>query len=75
MFELIVRTDHNSLFWLLGLKNTEGQLSRWIQELSQFDMVIVHHHGSQHMNVDALSPISDDIELCCNYNSNVFDIA
>ena len=71
----IVRTDHYSLVWLLGFKNIKSQLSRWILELSQFDMVIVHHPGSQHMNADALSRIPDDIELCRNYNSNVIDIA
>ena len=70
----MVRTDHNSLVWLLGYKNFKGKLSTWIQKLSQLDMVIVHRPGSQHMNADILSRISDDIELCRNYNSNVIDI-
>ena len=27
-----LRTDHNSLLWLMGFKNIEGQLARWIEE-------------------------------------------
>ena len=34
----VVRTDHNSLTWLMSFKNIEGQLARWKEELSQFDM-------------------------------------
>jgi hypothetical protein len=38
----IMRTDHNSLIWLLNFKNIEGQLARWIEELAQYNMVIQH---------------------------------
>ena len=27
-----LRTEHNSLLWLMGFKNIEGQLARWIEE-------------------------------------------
>ena len=31
-----VRTDHNSLIWLMRFKNIEGQLARWIEELQNY---------------------------------------
>ena len=33
-----VRTDHNSLIWLMRFKNIEGQLARWVEELQNYDM-------------------------------------
>ena len=69
--KFVVRTDHNSLVWLLGFKNIEGQLSRWIQELSQFDMTVIHRPGKLHTNADALSRIPDSVEYCGNYTNNV----
>lgn len=39
---VLVRTDHNSLTWLLNFKNIEGQLARLIEELAQYNMVIQH---------------------------------
>ena len=50
-----VRTDHGSLRWLLNFKNPEGQLARWIEVLSTYDMEIQHRPGAQHKNADALS--------------------
>ena len=32
--EFVVRTDHHSLVWLQGFKQIEGQLARWMEELS-----------------------------------------
>ncbi len=50
----LIRTDHNSLTWLLNFRNLEGQLARWMEELSQFDMTVQHHPGKLHRNADAL---------------------
>ena len=36
------RTDHASLQWLMNFKHPQGQLARWLEELSQFNMVIVY---------------------------------
>ena len=52
-----LRTDHNSLIWLMGFKNIEGQLSRWLEELSTYDMRIVHRPGKEHGNADGMSRI------------------
>ena len=59
------------LVWLLDFKNIEGQLSRWIQELSQFDMTVIHRPRKLHTNADALSRIPDSIKYCGNYINNV----
>ena len=53
--KFIVRTDHSSLTWLLKFKNPQGQIARWIEQLSQFHMIVQHRPGSQHVNADALS--------------------
>ena len=50
-----VRTDHGSLRWLMNFKSPEGQLARWLEVLSVFDMTIEHRPGTQHRNADALS--------------------
>ena len=38
--QFLVRTDHNSLTWLLNFKSPQGQLARWLEELSQYNMVV-----------------------------------
>ena len=45
-----VRTDHSSLRWLMNFKNAEGQLARWLEVLSSYNMTIKHRPGSQHQN-------------------------
>ena len=50
-----VRTDHHSLTWLVNFRHPEGQIARWLEELSQYDMAIVHRPGKKHVNADALS--------------------
>jgi hypothetical protein len=42
-----VRTDHNSLTWLMNFKEPQGQLDRWLEELSQFNMEIQHRPGKR----------------------------
>ena len=54
---IALRTDHNSLVWLMRFKHIEGQLARWLEELVQFDMEIVHRSGKKHQNADGLSRI------------------
>ena len=65
--QFLVRTDHNSLVWLMRFKTLEGQLARWLEELSQYDMVIQHRKGSCHTNADALSRIPDHLDFCDCY--------
>ena len=57
--KFVVRTDHNRWTWLLNFKEPQGQLARWLEELSQFYMVVQHHSGSKHANADALPRFQD----------------
>ena len=50
-----VRTDHRSLTWLVNIRHPEGQIARWLEELSQYNMKIEHRPGKKHVNADALS--------------------
>ena len=65
-----VITDHSSLTWLLKFRNIEGQLGRWFEELSRYNMEIEHRPGSKHAAADALSrrPITGN---CPHYKENV----
>ncbi|MES9881488.1 MAG: RNase H-like domain-containing protein, partial [Sedimenticola sp.] len=65
----LIRTDHNSLVWLTRFKDLQGQLARWVEELSQYDMEILHRDGKKHINCDALSRIPDPIKPCDCYNA------
>ena len=65
----LVRTDHNSLVWLTRFKHIEGQLARWLEELSQYNMTIVHRKGCEHTNADALSRIGDTLRSCDCYRA------
>ena len=64
-----VRTDHGSLVWLYRFKEPTGQLGRWMEELSQYDMIIQHRPGRLHGNADALSRIPVGEEYCRCYEA------
>ena len=67
--KFVVRTDHASLVWLMRFKNLEGQLARWMEELSQYDMQIQHRAGKKHINADALSRIPNPEQECSEYRA------
>ena len=64
-----VRTDQSSLRWLLNLKNPEGQLARWLEILSSYDMEIEHRAGAKHKNADSLSRLP--CKQCSHCNQDV----
>ena len=53
----------------MRFKHIEGQLARWLEELAQFDMTIVHRSGKKHLNADGLSRVPDRLEDCGCYNA------
>lgn len=55
-----VRTDHSSLRWLMSFREPQGQLARWLEVLSQYEMTIQHRPGKSHINADVLSRYSID---------------
>ena len=56
----VVRTDHASLTWLLKFKEPQGQIARWLEELSQYPMIVQHREGRKHANADALSRLQPE---------------
>ena len=50
-----LRTDHGSLRWIMNFKNPEGQVARWLEIFSAYDMKIEHRAGRLHGNADGLS--------------------
>ncbi len=65
----LLRTDHNSLVWLTRFKDVQGQLARWLEELSQYDIEILHRSGKDHINCDALSRLPDTLAPCDCYQA------
>ena len=63
--QFTVRTDHHSLAWLMRFKQPQGQLARWLEELSQFDFVLIHRPGKKHQNADGLSRIPTKVACDC----------
>lgn len=60
-----VRTDHGSLRWLSRFKEPDGQVQRWLEQLSQFDFDIIHRPGTKHRNADFLSRVvHGEHDLC-----------
>ena len=58
------KTDHSSLTWLLKFKDPQGQIARWMEELSQYNMVVQHGSCAKHGNADALSRRPDTLTPC-----------
>ena len=52
----VIRTDHSSLRWLMHFKEPQGQMARWLEEMSHYPILhIEHREGRKHTNADALS--------------------
>lgn len=67
--KFLLRTDHGCLVWLMRFKNPEGQLARWLEELSQYDFEILHRPGKKHQNADGLSRIPIPEDMCDCYHA------
>lgn len=50
-----LRTDNAAVSYMMRIKEPEGQLARWLEELSSYDLDIAHRAGHSHRNADALS--------------------
>ena len=50
-----VRADHSALQWLRTFKEPVGQVTRWLEQIAEYDFELVHRPGKQHAYADALS--------------------
>ena len=55
----------------MRFKLIEGQLARWLEELAQYDLQILHRSGSKHSNADGLLRIPDTVKPCDCYNAGL----
>ena len=53
----------------MKFKHPQNQIARWLEELSQYNMRIVHRPGRKHLNADALS--RDIPDTCQSYSTKV----
>ena len=58
-----VVTDHRPLVWVMNVKDPGTRLMRWRIQLAEYDYEIVHKHGAQNTNADALSRIGSCSEV------------
>jgi hypothetical protein len=56
-----IRTDHNSLQYLLRQKTLSTEQQKWMEKLSTFDMEIIHKKGKDNVVVDALSRKDEEV--------------
>ena len=64
-----VRTDHGGLACLMKFKLISSTFTKWLEQQSQYDIVILHRKGTQHCNEYALSRIPDDLSFCNCYKA------
>ena len=43
--KFLIRSDHSSLRWIMQFKNSENQMARWLEVLSQYDFTLEHRIG------------------------------
>ena len=53
-----IRSDHNPLVWLRGMKEPKRPYSGWIMRLEQFEYKIEYRPGKEHANADYNSRVS-----------------
>ena len=68
-----MRTDHTSLVWLMCFKQIGGQLSRWLEDLSQYAYIIEHRSDKKHCNADGLSRIPEGTTCDCYISGQDMD--
>lgn len=50
-----LRTDNAAVNYMIHIKEPQGQLARWLEELGCYDLQVTHRAGRIHTNADALS--------------------
>ena len=55
--QFTLRTDHGSLVWIRNFKEPEGQVTRWLERLAEYDFAVVHRRRA--LNIAMLTPCRD----------------
>ena len=66
----ILRTDNSALMWLFGFKFLENIIGKYLEELSQFDIYLVHRSGNHHINADTLTRLNEGSK-CSEYRHDI----
>jgi hypothetical protein len=53
--KFIIRTEHDSLRWILKFSDAQGRLARWRLRLLEFDYEVQYHQGALHHGADMMS--------------------
>jgi len=64
-----LRTDHSGLKWLQTLKELEGQLAQWLEQLQEYEFEIIRRTGKKHSNADAMSCSQCNCNDCVQNNA------
>ena len=60
--KILIRTDHNSLQYLLQQKALSTEQRKWIDKIATFNMEILHKRGKDNVVVDALSQKEEEVK-------------
>jgi hypothetical protein len=72
----LLRTKHKPLEWLAAISDAYGHRGRWISMFQDFHFKIVHHLGSKHANVYALSiNLVDMYKVDEDFGNEIQDLA
>jgi RNase H-like domain found in reverse transcriptase len=58
--KFIIRTDHQSLRWVLNLSDAQGRLARWPLRLLEFDYEVQYRPGALHHGADMMSRLRSE---------------
>ena len=69
--KFLVRSDHQALTYLFGLKEPKARIARWIEILSAFDFSIEYRKGGKHGNADSLTRCENPWDCQCSDVDNL----
>ena len=61
--KILIRTDHNSLQYLLQQKTLSTEKQKWIEKIATFDMEILYKRGRDNVVADALFQKDEEVKV------------